>query len=197
MKGRQSMQSAETAANDPQQATESAPAPSRLRIALFSILALAAGIAATVAFEHIRYERFPGFLQARMRNVSAARDAEIAEILVTSGSLVTAGQPLVRLQDAAFEQRLDAKRREIESLEIELAQNQSRLEVELEWRRKNILERIFEARLKRVQALRHEIEAPSAGDFGSENGRAVPSGLSTAGQPATTATDRPKPPSRS
>src|SRR5579863_5584549 len=138
------MQSAQTAANDPQQTTENAPAPSRLRVIFLSLLALAAGIAATVGFESLRYERFPGFLQARMRNVAAARDAQIAEILVTSGSLVTAGQPLVRLQDAAFEQRLDAKKREIESLEIELAQNQARLEVELEWRRKNVLERIFE-----------------------------------------------------
>jgi multidrug resistance efflux pump len=186
------MQPLETAADNPQQTTESAPPPSRLRIALFSILALAAGTAATIGFEHLRYERFPGFLQARMRNVAAARDAQVAEILVTPGSLVTAGQPLVRLQDAAFDQRLEAKKREIESLDIELAQSQARLEVELEWRRKNILERIFEARLKSVQALRHVIEGPLAVDFGRENGWSAPSALSTAGLPATAVTDRPK-----
>src|SRR6266446_4327412 len=103
-----------------------------------------------------------------MRNVAAVRDAQIAEILVTPGSLVTAGQPLVRLQDAAFEQRLDAKKREIESLEIELAQNQARLEVELEWRRKNVMERIFDARLRSLQALRHEIRSPLGDDFSRE-----------------------------
>jgi hypothetical protein len=43
-----------------------------------------------------------------------------------------------------------------------------------------------------VQALRHEIDAPLAVDFGRENGWTVPSALSTAGQPATTVTDRPK-----
>jgi multidrug resistance efflux pump len=183
------MQSAQTAANDPQQTTQSAPATPRLRTALFSILALAAGIASTVGFEHLRYERFAGFLQARMRNVAAARDAQIAEILVTSGSLVTAGQPLLRLHDAAFEQHLDAKKREIESLEIELAQNQARLEVELEWSRKNILERIFEARLKRIEAMRHEIETPLAVDFGRENGWTVPP--AAGGQPAANVNDRP------
>jgi multidrug resistance efflux pump len=154
-----------------------------LQIILFSILALAAGIAATVGFEHLRYERFPGFLQARMRNVVAARDAQIAEILVTPGSLVTAGQPLVRLHDAAFDQRLEAKKREIEALEIELAQNQAKLEVELDWRRKNILERIFEARLKRIEALRREIDSPVAVGFGRENGWNAPPALLDAGQP--------------
>jgi multidrug resistance efflux pump len=135
---------------------------------LFSILGLAAGIAAVVSFEHWQYERFPAFLQARLRTVSASRDAQVSEILVTPGMLVKARQPLVRLTDAAFEQRLEAKTREIESLEIELAQNQARLEVELEWRRKNVIERIFDARLRSLQALRHEIRSPLGDDFSRE-----------------------------
>jgi len=178
------MQSEQTAAVDAQQITDDAPAVSRLRIALYSILALAAGTAVTVVFEHLRYERFPGFLQARMRNVTSAREAQIAEILVSSGSLVTAGQPLVRLHDAALDQRLETKKRELESLEIELAQNQAKLEVELEWRRKNILERIFEARVKRAQALRYEVEVPLAAGFAREASWTIsPPPATGAGQP--------------
>jgi len=154
------MQSEPAAPREPVESTESARPVSARRAALFSIVALGAGIAATVWIEQVRYERFPGYLQARLRTVSAARDAQVSEILVTSGTVVTAGQPLIRLKDPAFEQRLEAKQRQIESLEVELSQSQARLEVELEWRRKNLLERIFEARLKCVQALRRELQAP-------------------------------------
>lgn len=159
-KDSESMQSEPAAQRDPVEST-AAPRPvSGRRAALFSILALEAGIAATVWFEQVKYERFPGYLQARQRTVSAARDAQISEILVSPEAVVTAGQPLVRLKNPAFEQRLEAKQRQIEALEIELSQSQARLEVELEWRQKNILEHIFEARLKCVQALRRELQAP-------------------------------------
>jgi multidrug resistance efflux pump len=154
------MQSEPAALREPVESTEPARPVSARRAALISLVALGAGIAATLWFEQVRYERFPGYLQARLRTVSAVRDAQVSEILVTSGTVVTAGQPLIRLKDPAFEQRLEAKQRQIESLEIELSQSQARLEVELEWRRKNVLEGIFEARLKCVQALRRELQTP-------------------------------------
>ena len=138
----------------PNPASEIGLPTSRRRIVLLSVLSLTAGIAATLWYEHMRYERFTGFLQARLRTVAAARDAQVSEVLVTPGMVVMAGQPLVRLKDTAFDQRLEAKQREVESLEIELSQSQARLEVELEWRRKDILERIFDARLKSAQASR-------------------------------------------
>lgn len=124
---------------------------SRRRVILLSVLSLTAGLAATMWYEQARYERFTGFLQARLRTVAAARDAQVAEVLVTPGTVVMAGQPLVRLKDIAFEQRLEAKQREIESLEIELSRTQALLEVELEWRRKEILKEIFDAKMKSTQ----------------------------------------------
>jgi multidrug resistance efflux pump len=127
---------------------------SRRRIALFSAVSLAAGIAVAFWCERIQYEKFSGYLQARLRTVSASREAQVSELLVTPGTVVTAGQPLVRLKDTAFEQRMEAKQREVESLEIELSQSQARLEVELELRRKSVLESIFDAKLKSAQAAR-------------------------------------------
>src|SRR6516162_9258848 len=124
-----SMQSEPAALREPVESTEPARPVSARRAALISLVALGAGIAATLWFEQVRYERFPGYLQARLRTVSAVRDAQVSEILVTSGTVVTAGQPLIRLKDPAFEQRLEAKQRQIESLEIELSQSQARLEV--------------------------------------------------------------------
>jgi len=130
------------------------------RALLLSIMALAAGVAAAFGLERWQYETFSGFLQARLRTVASARDAQVSEILATSGAVVAAGQPLVALKDPAFDARIEAKQREVESLEIELTQNEARLEVELEWRRKNIDERIFDAKLKGAQAVRQQLLAP-------------------------------------
>src|SRR5258708_2237611 len=107
------MQSAPVAAQEPNQPGECLSFTLRNRALVFTVLALAAGIAAAFWFERLRYERFSGYLQASVRAVAAPRDARISEILVTSGSVVTAGQPLVRLQDTAFDQRLEAKQRQI------------------------------------------------------------------------------------
>ncbi|MGE5191159.1 MAG: HlyD family secretion protein [Deltaproteobacteria bacterium] len=185
------MQSEPAAPHEPVEGTETPHPVSRKRAALFSILALAAGIAATLWFEQVRYERFPGYLQARLRTVAATRDAQVSEILVTPGTVVTAGQPLVQLKDPAFEQRLEAKQRQIEALEIELSQSQARLEVELEWRRKNLLERIFEAKLKCVQALRRELQAPMGFEFVRDGGWSEPPLMPAFGQPPSISGDRP------
>lgn len=168
------MQSEPVADHTPDQTGDRPFPASPKRVVLLTIVALAAGAAATLWYEHLRYERFPGFLQARLRNVAAQRDAQVSEVLVSSGTVVVAGQPLVRLRDDAFEQRLEAKQREVESLEVELAQNQARLEVELEWRRKDILERIFEARIKWAQAAKQQFRSPSRIDVVRDDGWNLP-----------------------
>lgn len=164
-------------ADEPKQHSERPLPPLRYRILTLLALSLSAGAGTAIWLERASYERFPGFLQARLRTVSAARDCEIAETLVASGAVVTAGQPLVRLKDADFEQRFDEKKAEVESLEVELAQNEGRLEVELEWRRKDLLERIFEAKLRLAEAERHDRQLPFGTDlFRGTGWDAVPSG---------------------
>src|SRR5258707_9750751 len=114
------MQSAPVAAQDSNQPGACPSFTPRNRALVLTVLALAAGVAAAFWFERLRYERFSGYLQASMRTVATPRDARISEILVKSGAVVAAGQPLVRLQDSAFDLRLEAKQQQIESLEIEL-----------------------------------------------------------------------------
>lgn len=176
------MQLAPVAPVEPNQAPNPAaeikiPA-SRRRVVLLSLLSLTAGLAATFWVEHLRYERFTGFLQARLRTVATVREAQVAQILVTPGTVVLAGQPLVRLKDTALEQRLEAKQREVEALEIELSRTQAALEVELEWRRKDILKEIFDAKMKGTQATRKAagpigIGATGKGGWGSAAGSDV------------------------
>src|SRR5438067_1560123 len=139
------MESDAVAVTEPNRTLETRFPGSRRRVVLLSVLSLAAGIAITCWFEHVRYERFSGFLQARYRTVFSVREAQVSEVLVSPGTLVMAGQPVVRLKDTAFEQRLEGKRREVESLEIELSQTRAKLEVELDLKRHDILDRIFEA----------------------------------------------------
>ncbi len=163
------MESEAVAATEPKQTSETrsggmptSAMPSsamRRRVFVLSLLSLAAGIGATCWFEHVRYERYSGFLQARYRTVFSVREAQVSEILVAPGTPVMAGQPIVRLKDTAFQQRLEAKRRDVEALEIQLSQSRAKLEVELELRRREILDRIFEAKLKAAQASRKQGQA--------------------------------------
>ncbi|MBS0263873.1 MAG: hypothetical protein JSS02_18185 [Planctomycetes bacterium] len=150
-----SMESEIVATTEPQHSPDLRPAGIRRRTVLLSLVSLAAGIGVTRWIDQVRYERFQGFLQARYRNVVSVRDAEVVEILVSPGEIVTAGQPIVRLKDSEFQRQLEAKRHEIESLELQLAQCQAKLEVELDVRRQQILDRIFDARLKAAQASRN------------------------------------------
>src|SRR5262245_47694922 len=112
--------SSDCANHGPSGTTSTFPA-SRARVLILSLVALAAGIATSVWLNEIRFERFPGYLQARLQTVTAGRDARIAEVLVASGALVVGGQPIVVLEDSDLEQRMQARRHEIESLEIELS----------------------------------------------------------------------------
>ncbi|HEY3963228.1 MAG TPA: hypothetical protein VGM05_01645 [Planctomycetaceae bacterium] len=128
----------------------------RRRVFVLSLLSLGAGIGATCWFEQVRYERYSGYVQARYRTVFSVREAQVSEILVSPGAPVMAGQPIVRLKDTAFQQRLEAKQRDVEALEIQLSQSRAKLEVEFELRRREILDRIFEAKLKAAQASRKQ-----------------------------------------
>jgi multidrug resistance efflux pump len=145
------------AAQTPRNSTFPAP---RARIILFSLLALAAGIGTSVWLGKMRFERFPGFLQARLQTLTAGRDARIARILVTPGTVVAPGQPIVVLDDQELEQRLQISRQEIQSLEIELSRTQAALEVELDIQRRDILDRIFETKCRSAQLLRQQFLVP-------------------------------------
>jgi multidrug resistance efflux pump len=143
------------AAQTLQNSTSSFPAP-RTRIILFSFLALAAGFGTAFWLGKIRFERFPGFLQAKLQTLTAGRDARIARILVSPGALVTSGQPLVVLEDRELEQRLQTARQKVESLEIEVLRTLAALEVELDIQDRDVLGRIFDTKCRSAQLLRQQ-----------------------------------------
>ncbi|MSR56570.1 MAG: biotin/lipoyl-binding protein [Planctomycetaceae bacterium] len=143
----------------PENAITNFPAP-RARILLFALVALAAGIGSAHWLESSRFESFQGYLQARVHSVVSDRDARVARILVSAGDLVAPGQPIVILEDQQLEQRLMARRQEIQDLEIELSRTEAALEVELDIQRRDILDRVFETRWRSAQALRQHTLIP-------------------------------------
>lgn len=154
------MQSAPVPSNAEPRDSAVADHASGRRVVLFSLMALLAGIGATLCLEKIRYERFPGYLQARLRTITSGREARVSQILVNPGTVVSAGQPILVLEDREFEDRIQARRHEIESLEIELSRTQAALEVELDIQRRDVLDRIFETKCRSAQLLRQQFLAP-------------------------------------
>jgi multidrug resistance efflux pump len=154
------------AVQSPAISTSSFPAP-RSRIILFSLLALAAGIGTAVWLGKMRFERFPGFLQARLQTLTAGREARIAQILVTPGTVVTPGQPIVVLDDQDLAQRVQISRQEIQSLEIELSRTQAALEVELDIQRRDILDRVFATKCRSAQLMRQQFLGSPEGTLSS------------------------------
>ncbi|MFN0055672.1 MAG: HlyD family secretion protein [Planctomycetales bacterium] len=141
---------------------------SRRKILCFAALAVVASIGATAWIEQVRYERFTGYLQARLRTVTAGREARIARILVAPGQVVTVGQPLAALQDQDLEQRWQACREQVEALELELSRTEARLEVELDIQRRDILDRIFDAKWRSAQVVRQQLQVPAPPYFSSQ-----------------------------
>lgn len=154
------MQSAPDATAGTSPASALPPPVVTFRVLLFSVLALAAGCGTAIWLNQVRFERFPGYLQARMQTLTADRDARIAQILVGPGTVVVPGQPIVVLQDQELEERLRTRKQEIESLEIELTRTRAALDVQIEIQQRDIRDRIFETRLRSAQLQRQRAEFP-------------------------------------
>lgn len=150
------------------QASSATKQASIYRVLLLLLLALTAGSSVTLWIEKSRYEKFSGYLQARLRTVASPREAKIARLLVSPGAEVAAGQPLVVLEDASFESRMRDKRHEVTSLEIELTRTRAALEVELDLQQRDISDRIFETKWRSAQLLRRQIFAPSESPFSGQ-----------------------------
>lgn len=143
-------------------------APSGRRVLLFSLIAILAGIGTTLWLESIKYERYSSYLQARLRTITAGREARVAQILVNPGAVVAAGQPILVLEDRSFEDRIQSRRHEIESLEIELARTEAALEVELDIQQRDILDRIFDTKCRSAQLLRQQFLTPGESALSSQ-----------------------------
>lgn len=125
-----------------------ADSASRRRIILIVCLAVFAGSGLAWYLEGTGFHSFSGTIEARTTVVTTTREARIDVVSVKRGQPVVPGDPLFQLVDAQLDDRLVGKRREITTLEAEVARIKAVSDVELAWRRRELHGEIFETQLK-------------------------------------------------
>jgi len=126
------------------------------RMAVYSAVALVAGVMVAVALERSRYEVLGGYYQAGISVVTAGRDARIARVLVQPGMQVKLGQPLVLLEDDQLQRQMLRLRSDVQTLQAELEQTEAQYLVELEWRKKALQTEILDLKLRSAQYLKQQ-----------------------------------------
>lgn len=131
----------------PSAATPTNPS-SRFATVVLASLALAAGYGATRVIDSVQYERLEGSIAARRTTVVSGRLATITKFLVTEGSTVTLGQPLVELHDHGLAARVEIAERQLYRLQVELAATEARKAIELTAQERVLNTELFDAELK-------------------------------------------------
>lgn len=119
-------------------------------------LASLAGMGTVALLQTVRYERFPGHLQAAEVTLSAPRDARLATIVVNAGGSVTSGAPVFELVDEQLDADIEQQQGILAALDKEVAQVEAKLAVELQERRRVLRHEMFETKLKSAAFLRQK-----------------------------------------
>lgn len=133
-----------------------APTASRLRIGLACVAALVAGGAATWWLDGRAATQFAGYLEARTTQVCATRYGLVSRCLAPEGSEVTLRRPLVSLSDPQLEERIEEQTEVVASLEQQVKKVVADAEIEIEWREKDLLAQISEAKLRSAGYLKEK-----------------------------------------
>lgn len=133
-----------------------APTASRLRIGLACLAALVAGGAATWWLEGRSAAQFSGYLEARTTQVCATRYGLVSRCLAPEGSEVTLRRPLVSLSDPQLEERIEEQTEVVANLEQQVKKVVADAEIEIEWREKDLLAQISEAKLRSAGYLKEK-----------------------------------------
>jgi multidrug resistance efflux pump len=128
--------------------TTSPIATSRRLPGLLVCAALFAGTGVAWVLERSGLQSFPGAIAARTTVVTSHRAARVDAVSIKTGQTVVPGDPLFQLIDAQLEDRIVSKRREIVSLESEVARARGSADVELAWRQRELQAEIFQTQLK-------------------------------------------------
>lgn len=146
---------------DAREARAELPAPP-LRIALFTLVALAAGLSAAWGLSRPDSPEFAGRIEARSTHVTAERAGILTELLVAEGDRVTLGDPLVMLADGELQAEIARQQAEITTRESELQQARALADVDLAWRLKELDGELLETQLRSADYLKekfnHQLE---------------------------------------
>ena len=124
-----------------------APTPP-LRLLVVATLALGLGVASARWLESGGLRPVSGYLQVRSTLVTADRCCRVLEHSQQAGERISIGDALVLYSDSDLEQRLEALRHQVQTLEKELAQAEARSRLELTQREQQLDDRIYECQLQ-------------------------------------------------
>ena len=145
-----------TATQNPVRSGRRSASAVRWQAAGLALVSLSAGLITVACLERFKYERLPGYLQAKSSTVSIDREARIGEIKVSQGMTVRKGDPLFVLVDEKLDAAVHHQRGMISALEKELAQTEAKLAVELDWKLRSVEQEIFETKLRSATFLRQQ-----------------------------------------
>lgn len=130
-----------------------------LRALVFAGVALALGCVTARWLSKTRYESFTGYLEAQTHNVSFSRDARVAQVLVRPGKVISAGQPLLTLEDADLLQKINHQKQVADELKLKVDQLEAVTQNELDLKRADLQDKIFQIQLKISDLVRQRIGA--------------------------------------
>jgi multidrug resistance efflux pump len=122
-------------------------------------LASLAGMGTVALLQTVRYERFPGHLQAAEVTLSAPRDARLNRIVAEAGGSVASGAPVFELVDEQLDSDIEQQQGLLAALDKEVAQVEAKLLVELQERRRVLRQELFETKLKSAAFLRQKFSS--------------------------------------
>jgi multidrug resistance efflux pump len=121
-----------------------------------TVLASLAGMGTVALLQSVRYERFPGHLQAAGMTLTAPRDARLATIVVDAGRTVACGTPVFELVDEKLDTEIEQQQGLVAALDKEVSQVEAKLAVEIQERRRVLHQEVFETKLKSAAFLRQK-----------------------------------------
>lgn len=131
------------------------PAPPK-RIFFFATGALTLGIALAICIELPRGPQCNAILTSRTTYVSAPSQGRLVELIVSEGTEIRLGDPILKLQDDSLERTILAKKQEIASLESTYQQALALAELELNWRMRTLESEICDIQLRSASFLKEK-----------------------------------------
>lgn len=134
---------------------------------LFYVLLVLAGVGAVYGYWAWRLDPYLlGTVESRVHTVSARESGRIQELLVTTGSQVTVGQPLARLEMLDLVTEADLLREQLASLEELLVADRQRYVMEYDLLHLRVSQQAasVQADLARLNALDREIQTLQAAE---------------------------------
>lgn len=132
---------------------------SLVRLLPLAVVALFAGLGATVLLARAGEVRLIGFLRAEQSVVYAPRSGRVEAVQARSGEAIKPRQALIQLADESLDREISVKSREVTSLQAALEQCRAKAEVQMSLQRKSVDEELLRTRLEAAKFLREHYAA--------------------------------------